>query len=183
VSSGSNTSGYWRRPDDGSLFAPDGFLRTGDLGYLDVEGNLYIVGREKNLIIRGGQNIAPQELEEAADGVAEIRFSAAIGVEIEEYGGSEQILLFAEARDATLSTAEYARIDQRIRQSVKERVGFFPNQVYLVKPRVIPRTANGKIQHVLLRQAFLSRRLEQEGAILHPSPAPAGPGAPGSPDA
>ena len=174
VQARSNTAGYWGQPDDGTLLAPDGYLRTGDLGYLDEEGCLYVVGRRKNLIIRGGENIAPRELEEAADSVPEIRFSAAIGVEIEQYGGSEQILVFAEARDAALPQADYAQIVQKIRQAIKERVGFFPNQVYLLKPRVIPKTPNGKIQHVALREAFMKRRLEQKGAILYPAPA-AGP--------
>ena len=174
VRADSNTTGYWARPEEhDSLFASDGFLRTGDLGYLDPEGNLFVVGRKKHIIIRGGQNIAPQELEEAADGVAEIRFCAAIGCEIEQYGSSEQILVFAEARDDSLSPAEYGRIAQKIRQAIKDRVGFFPNQVFLVRPRTIPRTANGKIQHVALREAFLRGAPAQRAALLYPLPSSA----------
>jgi acyl-CoA synthetase (AMP-forming)/AMP-acid ligase II len=169
VRAASNTSGYWGREDDGTLLAADGYLRTGDLGYLDPEGNLYVVGRRKNLIIRGGHNIAPRELEEAADAVPEVRFTAAVGVELERFGGSEQVLLFAEARDVSLSQVEYARIDQKIRKAIKERAGFFPNQVYLLKPRTIPRTPNGKVQHVLLRDAFVGGQLEEAGSILYPT--------------
>jgi acyl-CoA synthetase (AMP-forming)/AMP-acid ligase II len=180
----SNTTGYWGRPDDETLFAADGFLKTGDLGYLDEEGNLFIVGRSKNLIIRGGENIAPRELEEAADGVPEIRYSAAIGCEIEQYGGSEQILVFAEARDMTLKPSDYAQIVLKIRQAIKDRIGFFPNQVYLVKPRVIPRTANGKIQHVALREAFLRGKIAKDDAVLYPVPTgPGGASDPGAPPA
>jgi acyl-coenzyme A synthetase/AMP-(fatty) acid ligase len=92
--------------------------------------------------------------------------------------------VFAEARDMTLKPSDYAQIVLKIRQAIKDRIGFFPNQVYLVKPRVIPRTANGKIQHVALREAFLRGKIAKDDAVLYPVPTgPGGASDPGAPPA
>lgn len=169
IRAASNTSGYWGNGDEQEdLFTERGFLRSGDLGYLDVEGRLYVVGRSKNIIIRGGENIAPQELESAADPVPGVRFSAAIGVELEEYGSGEQILLFVEIPKPLEDPAGYARLVRSIQEAIRDRLGFVPNKIYCVTARSIPRTVNGKIRHAVLRDMYLEGRLQAEGRILFP---------------
>ncbi|RME42520.1 MAG: long-chain fatty acid--CoA ligase [Deltaproteobacteria bacterium] len=178
---GSNTRGYWNRPEENEkLFLPNGFLRTGDLGYLDEEGRLFVVGRKKHMIIRGGQNIAPKDLEEAAEQVEGLRYTAAIGVHDERFGGAERVFLFAEVRDETLSREELARKAREITSKIKERVGFRPSKVYLVRPRVIPLTPNGKIQHVTLKQRFIAGHLEEGKDILYPVSGPSDAGEKGA---
>jgi acyl-CoA synthetase (AMP-forming)/AMP-acid ligase II len=169
VLSPGNTRGYWQRPEEtAALFLPDGWLRTGDLGYLDPEGNLYVVGRLKNVIIRGGHNISPRALEEAADTVASVRSAAALGVADPELGASEQVVVVAETRRPTADLPTHAATARAVVTAVLAQVGFAPNQVLVVRPHVIPRTPNAKIQYVELKQRLLSGRLRAEGLILYP---------------
>jgi acyl-CoA synthetase (AMP-forming)/AMP-acid ligase II len=76
IRSAANVKGYWRNPDaTEALFTSDGFVRTGDIGYLDEDGYLFIVDRKKEIIIRGGENISTAEVEEefyACPAVAEV---------------------------------------------------------------------------------------------------------------
>ncbi len=98
VRSPANTDRYLDAPEEtAALFWGDGYLRTGDLGYLDEAGNLFIVGREKNVILRQGENIGPHEAEACADAVAGVRYSAAVGIDRGDVAG-EQVYLFAEVR-------------------------------------------------------------------------------------
>jgi len=72
--------GYFEKPEDTSDVLRDGWLYTGDMGYLDEDGYLFIVGRKKDLIIRGGFNIYPREIEEVLNGHPLISESAVVGV-------------------------------------------------------------------------------------------------------
>ena len=75
--------GYWNMPEKTAAeFTPDGFFITGDLGRLDADGYLEIVGRAKDLIISGGLNIYPKEVEEVLDALPGVTESAVIGVPI-----------------------------------------------------------------------------------------------------
>ena len=66
IRTAANIKGYWRNPEaTAALFTPDGFIRTGDIGYLDEDGYLFIVDRKKDIIIRGGENISAAEVEAA----------------------------------------------------------------------------------------------------------------------
>lgn len=159
------TRGYFRNPAaSAELFAADGFLRTGDLGYLDGRGELFVAGREKSLISWGGLSIAPQEIEETVDRIALVRRTAAVGIDRQRLEG-EQVYVFAEVR------AHAPRLDDlaiTIVEAVHARMGFRPGRVYLLRPGAIPRTNNGKIRHGALRDDYLSGRLRQSGALLFP---------------
>ncbi|MFL0576660.1 class I adenylate-forming enzyme family protein [Brevibacterium luteolum] len=79
--------GYWKRPEDtAAAFVDDGFFRTGDLGYLDAHGYLYIVDRLKDLIIHGGYNVYPREVEEVLYAHPQVFEAAVIGAADEHYG-------------------------------------------------------------------------------------------------
>jgi acyl-CoA synthetase (AMP-forming)/AMP-acid ligase II len=169
VKSPANTCGYLNNPEENSrLFWRKDFIRTGDLGYYDKDGDFYIVGRKKNIIIQGGQNISPQEVEEGIDDLSFVRFSAAVGINRDLLEG-EQVYVFAEVR-AKESSPENELIAMTIEivRKFESRLGFRPGRIYLVKPRSIPRTPNGKIMHSRLKSQYADGSLRRAGLILFP---------------
>jgi len=163
------TAGYYRNPEaTEKLHYGDGYIRTGDLGYLDAEGDLFIVGRAKNIIIRAGRNLAPKEIEEAVEEDGRVRLSAAVGMDSDQVEG-ERIHVFAEV-DRKLGNDPEAceALTRDIVGRVREALGYRPDKVWLVKPKTIPRTFNGKIQYGKLRAALADGSLGRDGLILHP---------------
>ncbi|MEU9272985.1 class I adenylate-forming enzyme family protein [Streptomyces sp. NPDC048251] len=77
--------GYWSEPDD-SVFTPDGWLRSGDLGWLDADGYLYVTGRKKDLVVRGGENIAPAHIESCLLKHPAVREAAVVGLPHRVFG-------------------------------------------------------------------------------------------------
>ncbi len=170
VKSPANTCGYWNNARENSrLFWRKEYIRTGDLGYYDDDGDLYVVGRKKNIIIQGGQNISPQEVEECVDTLSFVRFSAAVGIDRNHWEG-EQVYVFAEVR-ANESTPQDELIAMSIAivKKFESRLGFRPGRVYLLKPRSIPRTPNGKIMHSRLKKQYKDGSLRKGGLILFPN--------------
>jgi len=145
--------GYFDAPRaTARLFTRDGYLRTGDLGYLDAAGELRIVGRTKNLILCGGRNLAPREIEEVVDALPFVGGSAAVGVDL---GGpeGEQLHLFVELRTREVAHRErFAERVIRIVQAINDHLGLRPARVLLLRPRAIPRTKNGKMRHARVRE-------------------------------
>lgn len=143
-------------------------LITGDLGYCDEDGNLFVVGRAKNVIISAGRTIAPQEIEEVAESVPNVRLCAALGIP-RKGTESEQIYVFIEMKG--LKRASEAELHEQacaLVAHLRMHLGYRPARLYLCKLRTIPRTPNGKIQHFLLKQAYLSGALKTSGALLYP---------------
>lgn len=169
VRSPANTRGYYGDAEEtASLFWGDGYIRTGDLGYLDHAGRLFVTGRLKNVIKHGGESIFPQEAEQVADRRPAIRRSVAIGIDA---GGpeGEQLYLFAELSRPG-SYGEPALYDAAVDlvQAIHAHLGIRPGRVYLLRPHAIPLTANGKTQHGALRDQYVSGELRARGAILFP---------------
>jgi fatty-acyl-CoA synthase len=169
VKSPANTPGYFENPTATQrLFWKDGYIRTGDLGYMDADGDLFIIGREKNIIIQSGQNISPQEVEETVDGLPFVRLSAAVGIDRGGVDG-EQVYVFAEIKTkAGQSLEELRALSAGIVQRFILRMGYRPGRVYLLKPRSIPRTSNGKVRYPALKSRYLNGSLRREGRILFP---------------
>ncbi len=169
VKSPANTIGYYGNPSEtAKLKWKDGYIRTGDLGYKDRAGDLYVVGREKNIIIQAGQNISPQEVEEAVDDLPFVRLSAAIGVDRGRVDG-EQVYVFAEVRTRAATPPQgLQEMSAEVTGRFLSRLGIRPGRVYLLKPRSIPRTPNGKIRYPGLKSSFLNGALRREGRILFP---------------
>ncbi len=169
VRSPANTTGYWQDPAaTRALFWRDGYLRTGDLGYLDAEGELFVVGRRKNLILQAGRNIAPREVEEAIDALPFVRASAAVGI---DRGGDEgeQIYAFVElGRSEQAARGAYAEMATRAAAAVRSHLGLGPGRLYLMPAAAIPRTQNGKVRYPALRERFLDGRLRAAGQLLYP---------------
>lgn len=160
----SSTRGYYKNPETtANLFWQDGFIHTGDMAFLDQEGFLYIVARQKNIIKHGGRSFAPIEIEELADSVSQVRYSAAIGVDRGDETG-EQIYIFAEA---PVEVADAPQVIRAIVKSVHHGLGIRPGRVYLTKPKALPFTYNGKIQHAKLKEDYLTGSLAEQ--ILYPT--------------
>ena len=167
IRSTANSGGYFRNEESTKeLFAEDGFIHSGDLGYLDGDGCLYIIGRKKNIIKHAGTTIAPQEVEETVDAISGVRYSAVVGIDRGRVEG-EQAFVFAEVRGGE-SASEWHDIVLEIVNAIHDRLGIRPARVFLVKLRSIPKTYNGKMQHAKLRDLYLSGSLGEQGLILYP---------------
>ena len=169
ICSTANSKGYFDNPEaTDQLFAEDGFLLSGDLGYLDEDGYLYIISRKKNIIKRAGETISPHELEEIVDRHHAVRYSAALGIDRGRIEG-EQIYVFVEIRKAGANSEDdLFDLTLNLVDSIHADMGFRPGRVYLLKRKSIPLTHNGKIQHARLKAQYMRGELRKFGAILYP---------------
>ncbi|MFJ4840590.1 long-chain fatty acid--CoA ligase [Streptomyces sp. NPDC088746] len=129
--------GYWNRPEETRAAIPDGWLRTGDLARADDEGYLYIVDRKKDMIIRGGYNVYPREIEEVLHEHPAVAMVAVIGIPHADLG--EEV-----AAMVVLSPGGQATPDE-LREYVKDRMAAYkyPRRVWLVDK--LPLGPSGKI--------------------------------------
>jgi acyl-CoA synthetase (AMP-forming)/AMP-acid ligase II len=148
------------------VLSPDGWLRTGDLGFLDPDGCLYITGRLKDLIILAGENVVPADIEEIVDHVTGIRYSAAVGLDSERTG-SQRLYVVAEARGDSLDAETSGRLTGEIVRRIHHERGHRPARVLLVQPGTIPKTSSGKIQHSRLIEMIQAGELKDR--VLHPT--------------
>ena len=149
----SKTSGFFRNPEFTRAVTTDGgWMDSGDLGY-EADGELYITGRIKELIIKGGHNITPQEVEAAASEVPGVRKScvAAFGI-VDPETGTERFVVAAETR--ATAPEELARIEAGIIRNVDTMVGRPPDRVVLVPPQSIPKTSSGKLRRNETRSLY-----------------------------
>lgn len=137
--------GYWRRPElNASEFTPDGHFRTGDMGRLDEDGYLFLVGRAKDLIISGGFNVYPAEVELQLNELPGVAESAVIGLPHADFGEAVTALLIPQPGAALNEAALIAAMKQRL-------AGFkCPKRILFVDS--LPRNAMGKVQKKQLRE-------------------------------
>jgi acyl-CoA synthetase (AMP-forming)/AMP-acid ligase II len=149
-------SGYYKRPDLTQKAFLDGWYLTGDLGYL-ASGELYVSGRKKDLIIVGGKNIYPQDIERLAsevDGVHPGRV-VAFGV-YNAQSGTEDAVLVAELDNLTVrSQDDLDKISEQIRQRVSQGSDISLRQIELVERNWLVKTSSGKIARSANRDKFL----------------------------
>ncbi len=146
---------YYKRPDITAEVIKDGWYFTGDMGYI-AEGQLYITGRKKDLIIVGGKNIYPQDLEAIANQISGIHPGRAVAFGLfDERLGSETIVLVCE-----LLSGEKARdpqeIERDLRQQIVQRTEVTLADVRLVDKRWLIKTSSGKIARADNREKYLS---------------------------
>jgi fatty-acyl-CoA synthase len=155
VSGASVTPGYYKRPDATAATNHDGWLRTGDLAYT-VDGELVVCGRIKDVIILGGRNVHPQDVERAVADVDGVRPGNVIAFGTEGRRRKEALIVVAEAKgDIDLTSIRDAVADR-----VRGAVGMPPEEVVLVRPGTLPKTSSGKLQRALCRQRYLGAELE-----------------------
>jgi malonyl-CoA/methylmalonyl-CoA synthetase len=140
-------AGYWRMPEKTSEeFTMDGYFRTGDVGTFDSDGYVSIVGRAKDLIISGGYNVYPKEIELALDALPGVTESAVIGIPHPDFGEAVAAVIVAR-KDTTLDP------DVVIAELKKNFANYkVPKRVYIVED--LPRNAMGKVQKALLREHY-----------------------------
>ncbi len=139
------------------------------LGIWMTSGYFFVTGRLKNIIKHGGETIFPQEAEQIVDLLPFVRRSAAVGI---DSGGpeGEQLWLFAELNKYVgYGEIEFYDAAVEVVQAIQAELGIRPGRVYLLRPHSIPLTHNGKIQHVALRDLFLSGSLRASKMILFPA--------------
>ena len=141
-------SGYWRMPEKTKdEFTADGYFKTGDIGSIDKDGYVSIVGRAKDLIISGGFNVYPKEIELVIDAMPGIAESAVIGLPHPDFGEAVTAVIVRSRDGATLSEAD-------VIARVKTELANFkvPKHVHFVDE--LPRNTMGKVQKNILRERF-----------------------------
>jgi malonyl-CoA/methylmalonyl-CoA synthetase len=138
-------AGYWNMPEKTAAeFRPDGFFITGDLGKIDAAGYVHIVGRGKDLIITGGFNVYPKEVEEELDALPGVVESAVIGLPHPDLGEGVTAVVATGGKGAFSEAAVVAALKDRLARFKQ------PKRVLFVDD--LPRNAMGKVQKALLRE-------------------------------
>jgi fatty-acyl-CoA synthase len=146
-------AGYFNEPEaTARVLGPDGWLDTGDLGYL-VDGAIVITGRSKDLIIINGRNIWPQDVEWEVESLPGLRRGDVAAFATEAPGGGERLVLLAQCREA--DAGRRAELVRDIEGVVKRTVAVEPH-VVLIAPRGLPHTSSGKLSRSRACQNYLS---------------------------
>jgi fatty-acyl-CoA synthase len=154
IQGSSVTPGYYRHPEATAAAMHEGWLRTGDLGYV-VDGELVVCGRIKDVIILGGRNVYPQDVERAVADVTGVRAGNVIAFGTEGKRGRESLVVVAESKGE-----EHERIRAAVKSAVYDAVGIPPEDVVLVKPGSLPKTSSGKLQRSLCRSQYFGAELD-----------------------
>jgi malonyl-CoA/methylmalonyl-CoA synthetase len=139
--------GYWRKPEKTALELRDnGFFITGDLGKIDADGYVYIVGREKDLIISGGYNIYPKQIETEIDALDGVLESAVFGIKHADLGEAVAV--------AVVGLPGHEIVPEQLIAALEPRLARFklPRQVFALDE--LPRNAMGKVQKNILRERY-----------------------------
>jgi acyl-CoA synthetase (AMP-forming)/AMP-acid ligase II len=172
---GPNVAGaYWRNTeataaglnariageDDGA-----NWLRTGDLGFLDATGELFITGRIKDLVIIRGINHYPQDIEHTVQALhPAFRQNCGAAFSVPDENGEETLVIVQEIERTERHRIDAAEMKELIREGVTDQHELFARHVVLIKPGALPKTTSGKIQHSLARKLWLDRRFEDLAA-------------------
>jgi long-chain acyl-CoA synthetase len=146
------TPGYWRRDDlNTEAFTDDGWLRTGDVGHLDEDGFVHITGRIKEIVIRGGENIAPIEIENVAyrHSHSRVKEVAVFGVPDDAMG--EELAMVCHPRPG--QTITEAELRDHLGQTLP---GFKVPKYIVISEEPLPRNASEKIHRLALRHDFVA---------------------------
>ena len=148
IRSAANIKGYWKAPEaTAELYTADHYVRTGDIGYLDEDGYLFIVDRKKEIIIRGGENISTAEIEAACYAFPEVAEASVFGASDERLGEVPVAVIVPTAPDAVTVEALRAFLEQRLAKfKVPER--------YIFLDEELPRLGTGKIDRRALKARF-----------------------------
>lgn len=150
--------GYLGRPEATARALVDGWLDTGDLGFL-LDGELYFTGRAKDVVVLRGRNHPPAEIEQALAGVPGLRPGCAVATSfLPDDEDAERLLLLVErARDASPEQVE--ALPEACREAVLGATGLLADRVVAVAPGTLPRTSSGKLRRGAALERYLDGRL------------------------
>jgi len=139
---------YWKDPEKTAAAMKGEYFSAGDMGYRDEEGYVILVDRKANMIISGGENIFPSEVENCVGGNPKVKDVAVIGVPHEKWG--EQVTAIIVLHEGQTATAE------EISSFCKGKIAGFkvPKNIVFIKDEEMPRSAAGKILHRILREQY-----------------------------
>lgn len=160
------TSGYYKRPDATAELIVDGWLRTGDLAYLTEDGDMVMCGRIKDVVIIGGRNIYPQDIEKAVGAIDGVRTGNVIAFGQEGRNRKQHVIVVAETK-----ADDTELIEKAITSAVLDEIGVPPRQVVLVDAGTIPKTSSGKLQRSACRRMFENGELAFRGEAVDLRPA------------
>jgi len=148
IRSAANVRGYWNNPEATAVaFTSDGYLKTGDIGYLDDDGYLFIVDRKKDIIIRGGENISAAEVEAALYGSEGVAEAAVFGVPDDRLG--EVPLAIIHRREGSSIS------EDELRAFLEGRISAFKVPARMIfSDDPLPRLGTGKIDRIALKQQY-----------------------------
>ena len=148
----SSTRGYFNNEAATRALFDGDWLETGDRGYAEA-GEIYVTGRSKDIIIRSGRNVYPQELEEAVGELPGVRKGCvAVFGSRDEASGTETLVVLAETRERAPEARQDLR--QRITETATELLGLPPEDVVLAPPRSVPKTSSGKLRRAAAKQLY-----------------------------
>jgi fatty-acyl-CoA synthase len=139
---------YWKEPEKTKAAMKGEYFSAGDMGYRDEEGYIYLVDRKANMIISGGENIFPSEVENVVGGYEKVKDVAVIGVPHEKWG--EQVTAVVVLHEGQTATAD------EISGWCKGKIAGFkvPKNIIFIKDEEMPRSGAGKILHRILREQY-----------------------------
>ena len=162
----SATSGYYHNPKATEALLPEGptasdggfpWVNSGDRAYR-AEGEIYVTGRVKDIIIKGGRNLYPHEVEELATRAEGIRKGCVVAFGLrDEDSGTEKLVVAAETRER--DAARRAAIAARVTELVLQGLGLPPDRVELIPPGSIPKTSSGKLRREETKQLYVAGTL------------------------
>ncbi|MBI4041751.1 MAG: fatty acyl-AMP ligase [Deltaproteobacteria bacterium] len=149
--------GYFQKEAVNKKVIRNGWLYTGDLGYL-AEGQLYVVGRKKDMIIKGGRNYCPQDIELACEGVSGVKKGCVVAFGVPEAQlGTEELIVIAEIKP--MVKGHEKRIEKEISAAIFDQVGIRPGKILLFPIKVLTKTTSGKIQRAKAKEQYLQGNL------------------------
>lgn len=139
---------YWKEPEKTTAAMKGEYFSAGDMGYRDEDGYIYLVDRKANMIISGGENLFPSEVENCVGGYPKVKDVAVIGVPHEKWG--EQVTAVVVLHEGQTATAE------EITGFCRGKIAGFkvPKNVIFIKDEEMPRSGAGKILHRMLREQY-----------------------------
>ena len=152
-------SGYWNRPDLTAETIRDGWLYTGDLARMDEEGYIYIIDREKDMYISGGENVYPAEIEKVLHAHPKIFDAGIVGVSDEKWGEVGKAFIVLKAGEA-MGNGE-------VFEFLKGKVAKYKIPKYVEVIEELPKTASGKIQKFVLKERDRIQKSEIRGTKFH----------------
>jgi 1-acyl-sn-glycerol-3-phosphate acyltransferase len=158
------TSGYYRNPEATQRLFHEDWLDSGDRGYM-TGGDIYLTGRAKEVIIRGGRNIYPYELEEAVGAIDGIRKGCvAVFASTDQQSGTERLVVVAETRETTSETLD--RLRRQIREVSLDILMTPPDDVVLVPLHSVLKTSSGKLRRGAVRELYEQGKLGRGSKAL-----------------